>query len=203
MKAYVMNANKMRKKNGGAYSYMAGMYRRASAVTSLLGFGTSRHSNGVSSTTASKDAKSHASAAPAASIAVLATNKVDVEPFKPNSVKLSSRAPMRNASLRQSMSKGSVKVGWSGKGVLTETESRRVFNLLNEVDEPVEETTSEEEVLPGVTLIEEFPEHFVPVLVPGANDDLAAAVALVSSMVGDEERGEREAEMVVRGTETA
>ena len=40
-------------------------------------------------------------------------------------------------------------------------------------------------------------------LVPGANDDLAAAVALVSSMVGDEERGEREAEMVVRGTETA
>eukprot|EP01033_Poteriospumella_lacustris_P015733 gene15733-11260_t len=64
-------------------------------------------------------------------------------------------------------------------------------------------TTAEEEVLPGVTLIEEFPEHFVPVLVPGANDDLAAAVALVSSMVGDEERGEREAEMVVRGTETA
>lgn len=202
MKAYVMNANKMRKKNGGAYSYMAGMYRRASAVTSFLGFGTSRHMSGHSATAASKDAKSHASNAPVTSIAVLGSNKVDVEPFKPNSVKLSSRAPMRNASLRASLSKGSVKVGWSGKGVLSETESRRVFNLLNE-EPPVEETTNEEEVLPGVALIEEFPEHFVPVLVPGANDDLAAAVALVQSMVGDEEGGGRATEMVVRGTETA
>lgn len=177
MKAYVLNANQMRKKNG-YYSYMAGMWRRTSEVTAYLGFGSnSRHTTGaVSGVSAGtlrdkQNSKMAAASALASTRFAFGSNKVEAEPFKPNSVKLTSNPPERKASLRASLTNGSVKVGWSGK-VMSENDSRRVFNLLNpnvveEIanhDEAVEED-SQNAPIPGETLLEEYPEHFVPVLV--------------------------------------
>eukprot|EP01033_Poteriospumella_lacustris_P023393 gene23393-biopygen8910 len=133
MKAYVLNANQMRKKSG-YQKYMATMYRRTAAVTTLLGFGTrSRHSansHGTSAAasmaTVSKATSAGAMNSTAAAVAAVVNhNKVAAEPFHATSVKATNATAVRNASLRASLTNGSMKVGWSGKVLSAENESRR------------------------------------------------------------------------------
>jgi hypothetical protein len=163
----------------------------------------------------------------------LPSNKV--EPFKPNSVKLTTTREaartQRKASLRASLTNGSLQMGWSGKTLANEHDSRRVFALLNHEPSAAvdgDDTTAaaaagpsggdhsaahtavgdEDELTapvgPSVALMEEFPEHFVPVLATVADEDVAllsesaaavaaaaaAAAAVLAASAGDVESGD-------------
>jgi hypothetical protein len=174
MKAYVLNANQMRKKSG-YQGYMAAMYRRTAAVTQFLGFAlTTRRTNNTGASGATNASKEKKATAPDASTvaALVGNNKVAAEPFQATSVKVNNATAARNATLRASLMNGSMKVGWSGKVLSAENESRRVFELLNPP-----ETDAEDSVAivaeTGTALVEEFPDHFQPMLASAEPAEIA------------------------------
>jgi hypothetical protein len=186
----------MRKKSG-YQKYMAAMYRRTAAFTMMLGFGTnSRHSGATNASAAGTNKGSNAAtsagqSALAAAASIVSNNVVAPEPFHATSVKATNAPAVRNASLRASLTNGSMKVGWSGKVLSAENDSRRVFELLNhqmldEADaagESVGTTLIVDDVVAGAVLIEEFPQHFVPVIV----SSVVAGGGVDALMVDDEE----------------